>query len=109
VAYDEKLADRVRALLSQRSDVREQKMFGGLTFMVAHHMCCGIDGDELIVRLNPDREPDALARPHARKMDLIAELGIIVGAAVTWTPIMRRPPGSVTAGCDSEVAPCTAT
>jgi TfoX N-terminal domain len=70
VTYDEKLAARVRAVLSERSDVREQKMFGGLTFMVAEHMCCGINGDELIVRLDPDREQDALARPHARTMDL---------------------------------------
>ena len=37
--------------------------------MVAGHMCRGVNGDELIVRLDPDREDDALARPHARPMD----------------------------------------
>jgi len=37
--------------------------------MVAGHMCCGVNGDELIVRLDPDHEDDALARPHARPMD----------------------------------------
>ena len=56
VVYDEKLAARVRALLADRGDLREWKMFGGLTFMVAGHMCCGVNGDELIVRLDPDRE-----------------------------------------------------
>jgi TfoX/Sxy family transcriptional regulator of competence genes len=69
VAYDEKLAARVRALLGNRTDVTERKMFGGLTFMVAGQMCCGVNADELIVRLDPDREDDALARPHARPMD----------------------------------------
>lgn len=69
MAYDERLAARVRALLSYRTDVSERKMFGGLTFMVAGHMCCGVNGDELIVRLGPDREDDALAKPHTRPMD----------------------------------------
>jgi hypothetical protein len=70
MAYDESLAARVRALVADRTDVREQKMFGGLTFMVGGNMCCGVNGDELIVRLDPEREDDALARPHARPMDL---------------------------------------
>jgi TfoX/Sxy family transcriptional regulator of competence genes len=64
VAYDEKLAARVRAALADRTDLSERKMFGGLTFMVAGHMCCGVNGDELIVRLDPDREDDALERPQ---------------------------------------------
>jgi TfoX/Sxy family transcriptional regulator of competence genes len=70
MAYDEQLAARVRALLADRTDVSERKMFGGLTFMVAGNMCCGVNGDELIVRLDPEREEEALARPHARPMDL---------------------------------------
>ena len=44
-------------------------MFGGLTFMVGGNMRCGVNGDELIVRLDPGREDDALASPHARPMD----------------------------------------
>ena len=47
MGYDEKLAARVRALLADRNDVGERKMFGGLTFMVAGHMCCGVNGDVL--------------------------------------------------------------
>jgi TfoX/Sxy family transcriptional regulator of competence genes len=69
VAVDEKLAARVRALLDDRIDVGERKMFGGVTFMVAGHMCCGVNGDELIVRLDPDHEDDAIAKPHARPID----------------------------------------
>jgi hypothetical protein len=68
MAYDENLAARIRSILADRLDVREQPMFGGLTFMVAGRMCCGVAGDELIVRLDADRE-DALATPHARPTD----------------------------------------
>jgi TfoX/Sxy family transcriptional regulator of competence genes len=69
MAYDEKLAARVRVLMSDRDDVVEKRMFGGLTFMVAGHMCCGVNGDELIVRLSPGDVAAALARPAARPMD----------------------------------------
>jgi TfoX/Sxy family transcriptional regulator of competence genes len=67
--YDEQLAARVRRLLSDRRDVTERAMFGGLTFMVAGQMCCGVNQDELIVRLLPEDVDAALARPHARPMD----------------------------------------
>ena len=70
MAYDERLAARVRALLASRADVGKRKMFGGLTFMVGGNMCCGVNGKELIVRLDPGHEDDALARSHARPMDL---------------------------------------
>jgi hypothetical protein len=70
MAYDQKLAARVRALLSDRDDLAERPMFGGLTFMLGEHMCCGVNGDELIVRLDPAEEDAALGRAHARPMDL---------------------------------------
>lgn len=70
MAYDEKLAARVRALLLDRDDVAERPMFGGLTFMLGGHMCCGVNKDELIVRLDPAEEDAALGQAHARPMDL---------------------------------------
>ena len=69
MAYDEVLAERVRSLLSARSDVREQKMFGGLAFMVADKMAVGIVGDDLMVRVGRDAYDEVLARPHTRPMD----------------------------------------
>jgi hypothetical protein len=69
MAYDEKLAARVRAILRDDADVREQQMFGGLTFLVAGHMCCGIVGETLMLRLNEDLANQALDRPHVRPMD----------------------------------------
>ena len=69
MAYDEKLAARVRMLLADRPDVTERRMFGGLTFLLGGHMCCGVQGDELILRLGPAGAEEALASPHARPMD----------------------------------------
>jgi TfoX/Sxy family transcriptional regulator of competence genes len=69
MAYDETLAARVRELLAARVDVSERRMFGGLTFMVAGGMCCGVNGRELIVRLDPEEAERAVNEPHARPMD----------------------------------------
>ncbi len=69
MAYDERLADRIRDVLGPRPGVAERKMFGGLAFMLDGHMCCGIVGDELMVRVGPDAHAEALKRAHAREMD----------------------------------------
>ena len=44
-------------------------MFGGLCFMVAGHMCCGIVRDTLMARVGPDNHEACLAKKHAREMD----------------------------------------
>jgi len=70
MAYDEALAERIRDVLTDRGDrVREQKMFGGLAFMVDGHMTVGVVNDDLMARVGADGEDDALAQPHARTMD----------------------------------------
>ncbi len=69
MAYDEGLADRVRGALLPRPDIEEEKMFGGLAFMVGGHMCCGVIGDDLMVRVGRDAYEDALAAKGARPMD----------------------------------------
>ena len=70
MAYDETLTDRVRALFVGRTGVREQKMFGGLCFMLGGNMACGIHGDELIVRVGKENLEDALSRQHSRPFDM---------------------------------------
>ena len=69
MAYDEQLAERIRGVLPDPGVVREQKMFGGLAFMVGGHMFCGVMKDELMLRLGPDGAERALSRPHVRPMD----------------------------------------
>ena len=51
MAYDAALATRLRAVLGPRADVGAKPMFGGLTFMVAGHMRCGVAGDELVAHM----------------------------------------------------------
>ena len=69
MAYDERLANRLRRLLAPQGGVSERKMFGGLAFLVDGHMCVGIVGEDLMVRVGPDQHAQALAAPHARPMD----------------------------------------
>ncbi len=69
MAFDNTLAERVRKLLHKQAGVQEKKMFGGLAFMINGHMCCGIVGNELMVRVGPEQHAKALAQPHARPMD----------------------------------------
>ena len=67
--YNEKLAERVREILKRRRVVTEKKMFGGLAFMLNGNMCCGVEKENLMVRVGPERYEAALAKPHARPMD----------------------------------------
>ena len=69
MAYDEGLAGRIRNALRDRDDVAEKKMFGGIAFMVAGRMACGVVHDELMVRVGRDGHDAALAEPHTRPMD----------------------------------------
>ena len=69
MAFDEGLAERIREILSDRGEIAERKMFGGLAFMLSGNMCVGIVGDELMVRVGPDGHEDSLMQPHARQMD----------------------------------------
>jgi hypothetical protein len=62
-------AKALRDLLAGRRDVTEKRMFGGLTFMVADHMCCGATSEDLVFRVGPDRYREALRAPHARVCD----------------------------------------
>src|SRR5882672_10350478 len=69
MAYDQNLAERVRAILASEPSLSERKMFGGIAFMIEGHMCCGIVGHDLMLRLGPDGSDAALKRPHVRPMD----------------------------------------
>jgi TfoX/Sxy family transcriptional regulator of competence genes len=69
MAFDEGVAQRIREALDHLPDVVEKRMFGGIAFMVGGHMCCGVVGGELMVRVGPEGYDTALSRPHARQMD----------------------------------------
>ncbi len=65
MAYDEELADRIRQLLAPDSDVSEQRMFGGLAFLVAGNMAVAASGQGgLMVRVDPEQTDDLVDEPH---------------------------------------------
>ena len=67
MAYDETLADRIREHLGDEPGLIEMRMFGGLAFLVGGHMAVAASGQGgLMVRCDPDRVDDLLARPGAR-------------------------------------------
>jgi TfoX/Sxy family transcriptional regulator of competence genes len=71
VAYDEDLANRLRELLGDEDGISEQKMFGGLAFLIHGNMSVSASGrGGLLVRIDPAETDAALARPHAALMKM---------------------------------------
>jgi len=70
MAFDERLAERIRTHLGTRSGLAEKKMFGGIAFLLKGNMCCGVHRDALMLRLDPAETDRALAEPHTRVFDL---------------------------------------
>ena len=72
MSYNTALADRVREKLAslKAKKVTEREMFGGISFMVAGNMACGVRGDDLMVRVDPTLHHDALTRPNASEMQM---------------------------------------
>lgn len=69
MAYDEELAERIRGALTDRDDVTERRMFGGIAFMVGGNMAVGVVKDELMVRVGREGHDAAMAQAHVRAMD----------------------------------------
>ncbi|MBK7853931.1 MAG: TfoX/Sxy family protein [Bacteroidetes bacterium] len=69
MAYNQKLADRIREGLQHLKSVEEKPMMGGLTFMVNDKMCVGIIKDELMCRIDPDFHETAIEKTGCRTMD----------------------------------------
>ena len=69
MAYNQRLAERIREMLTETKKVTEKEMMGGLTFMVNDKMCIGIIKDEMMCRINPDIQEVALSKTGCRIMD----------------------------------------
>jgi len=71
MAFDERLAERVRrAFRKARVVFEEKRMMGGLCFMVDGRMCVGVERDRLMARIDPDTYGNALQRKGCVPMDL---------------------------------------
>jgi TfoX/Sxy family transcriptional regulator of competence genes len=69
MAYNLILAERIRAELIKIPFV-EKKMFGGVGFLLNGNMACGVNKDNLIVRVDPEKHAKLLKMPHAKPFDL---------------------------------------
>ena len=71
MAYDEELADRIRALLGDRPNLNEQKMFGGLAFLIGGNMAIAASGQGgILVRVDPAESDELVASTPADPMEM---------------------------------------
>jgi TfoX/Sxy family transcriptional regulator of competence genes len=69
MAYDTKLAERIRESLAHLAKVEEKEMMGGLSFLYNGKMCVGIIKDEMMCRIDPDGHEAAVEKTGCRTMD----------------------------------------
>lgn len=65
MAYNEKLANRIREALVEHPGVEEKKMFQGMCFMVNGKMCIGVRDNEIMCRIDPEKYEFVLAEQSA--------------------------------------------
>ena len=71
MAYDEDLADRIRELVGGEKGLTEQKMFGGLAFLIGGHMAVAASGQGgLLVRVDPEESDELVASTPATLMEM---------------------------------------
>lgn len=70
MAYDDKLARRVRSLLTSTTGVSEREQFGGIAFMIRGNVACGIIGDDLLLRVGPARHDEAMKSKDAKPFSI---------------------------------------
>ena len=70
MALDEQLAQRIRNLLAGQPGWVEKRMFGGIGFLVQGNMACGVNQDQLIVRVGPQDYDQALSKSEVGVFDL---------------------------------------
>ncbi|HEX6399952.1 MAG TPA: TfoX/Sxy family protein [Actinomycetota bacterium] len=71
MAYEEELAERIRELLDGEAGLSEQKMFGGLAFLIGGNMAVAASGQGgALVRVDPERSDRIVATSNARPMEM---------------------------------------
>lgn len=70
MAYDEGLAERLRALLKGKPGFTEKKMFGGVCFLLRGNMAFGVLNNDLIVRVGLKEYKESLKEPNAKEFDI---------------------------------------
>lgn len=94
MAYDTELAARIQKLLAKRDGIIEKRMFGGTAFMLNGNMACGVNKNDLIVRIDPDDTTEALAQKGVKPFDLTGRPMkgwiVVTGATVKDAAALRK-------------------
>ncbi|MEJ2261499.1 MAG: TfoX/Sxy family protein [Nitrosopumilaceae archaeon] len=69
MTYNETLAKKIRESIKGKRNITEKKMFGGVGFMFKGNMACGVNKEDLIIRVGPDAYEQAVIQPHVRPFD----------------------------------------
>jgi hypothetical protein len=71
MAYDQDLADRIRELVAGEPGLTEQKMFGGLAFLIGGNMAVAASGQGgVLVRVDPAESNALVATTSALPMEM---------------------------------------
>ncbi len=70
MAYNEKLADRIREALQDLPKIEEKKMFSGLTFMVNDKMCIGVRVDGIMCRVDPALHGELVEKDGCSELEM---------------------------------------
>lgn len=68
MAYNTKLADKVREALASQADVEEKEMFRGVCFMVNGKMCVCVSDNELMCRIGEEATAAVVEENGIRQM-----------------------------------------
>lgn len=69
MVYNLKLAERIRSKFGELP-FDEKKMFGGIGFLLNGNMACGVNKENLIVRIDPEKQNALLKKPYTKPFDL---------------------------------------
>ncbi len=71
MAYDEDLANRIRELILEAPGVTEQRMFGGLAFLINGNMSVTVSrSGGLLLRVDPADTDALLRKPHTEPFEM---------------------------------------
>lgn len=114
MAYDEKLADRVRAVLKGRREVAERRLMGHLAFLVNGAMCCSVGPEGILFRIDPAEQERVLDGAGVTAMQMGGRtmkgfVRVAPAAFRTEAALAQWVEGGIAAGADRKRAPKTGT
>ena len=74
MAYDEGTVERIRDYLGEEPNITEKNMFGGVAFLLNGNMCCGVNKDDIVLRVGNDMAAEIVEEDHVRPCDFTGRI-----------------------------------